>query len=52
VDPEAGLVFELKGQLGGDLLIWGPVESQNDEGRVTGIYSPDSCSRTFTGGNE
>jgi hypothetical protein len=52
VDPEAGLVFELKSQLGGELLIWGPVESQNDEGRVTGIYSPDSCGRTFTGGDE
>ena len=47
VDPDAGLVFELRGQLGGDLLLWGPVESQNDDARVTGIYSPDSCGRTL-----
>ncbi|MFH1329578.1 MAG: hypothetical protein ABIJ48_02805 [Actinomycetota bacterium] len=46
VDTDAGLVFELRGQRGGDLLLWGPVESQNDDARVTGIYSPDSCDRT------
>jgi hypothetical protein len=47
VDPDAGLVFELRGQRGGELLLWGPVESQNDDAKVTGIYSPDSCGRTF-----
>jgi len=46
VNPDAGLVFELRSQRGGELLIWGPVESQNDDARVTGIYSPDSCNRT------
>lgn len=45
VDPNAGLVFELREQLGSDLLLWGPVESQDDDALVTGIYSPDSCGR-------
>jgi hypothetical protein len=45
VDPNVGLVFELREQLGGDLLLWGPVESQDDDALVTGIYSPDSCGR-------
>ena len=39
------LVFELRDQLGAELLLWGPVESQDDEALVTGIYSPDSCGR-------
>jgi hypothetical protein len=45
VDPDVGLVFELRDQLGGDLLLWGPVESQDEEALVTGIYSPNSCGR-------
>jgi hypothetical protein len=45
VDPDVGLVFELREQLGADLLLWGPVESQDDDALVTGIYSPDSCGR-------
>lgn len=45
VHADAGLVFELRSQRGGELLLWGPVESQNDDARVTGIYSPDSCDR-------
>lgn len=46
VDAEAGgLVFELYSQSGGELLLWGPVESQEPESLVTGIYSPDSCGR-------
>ncbi len=43
VDPDVGLVFELRGERGGELLLWGPVESQNSDALVTGIYSPDSC---------
>jgi hypothetical protein len=43
VDPDAGLVFELREARDGPLLLWGPVESQNDDALVTGIYSPDSC---------
>jgi hypothetical protein len=45
VHADAGLVFVLRSQRGGELLLWGPVESQNDDARVTGIYSPDSCDR-------
>jgi hypothetical protein len=43
IDPDVGLVFQLYTQRGGELLLWGPVESQDPEGLVTGIYSPDSC---------
>jgi hypothetical protein len=43
VDPDAGLVFELRGDRNSPVLLWGPVESQNDDALVTGIYSPDSC---------
>lgn len=43
VDETAGLVFELRSSRGGDVLLWGPVESQEANGLVTGIYSPDSC---------
>lgn len=45
VDGDVGLVFKLYSQRGGELLLWGPVESQDPEGLVTGIYSPDSCGR-------
>ena len=45
VDGDVGLVFKLYSQRGGELLLWGPVESQEPEGLVTGIYSPDSCGR-------
>jgi hypothetical protein len=45
VDGDVGLVFQLLSQRGGDLLLWGPVESQEPEDLVTGIYSPDSCGR-------
>lgn len=43
VDPSAGVVFELRSQRGGDLLLWGPVESEDPNALVTGIYSPNSC---------
>ena len=43
VDAQAGLVFELRSERSGPLLLWGPVQSQSDDGVVTGIYSPDSC---------
>jgi hypothetical protein len=43
VDATAGVVFELRSQRGGDLLLWGPVESEDSEALVTGIYSPNSC---------
>jgi hypothetical protein len=41
--PAAGIVFELRSERGGEILLWGPVESPDDAALVTGIYSPDSC---------
>ena len=43
VDTDLGLVFELRTERDGPLLLWGPVDSQEDTGLVTGIYSPDAC---------
>jgi hypothetical protein len=43
VDQVVDLVFELRESSDGDVLLWGPVESQSDSGRVNGIYSPDPC---------
>ncbi len=31
---------------GGDLLLWGPVSSTDDDGIVQGIYSPSPCPQT------
>lgn len=42
-DPDVGLTFELRAGTGGDILLWGPVDSQADDALVTGIYSPDPC---------
>ena len=39
---DTGLVFRLSTQ-GGGLLLWGPVTSTEQDGRISGIYSPDSC---------
>lgn len=38
-----GVVFELRSQRGGDLLLWGPVDSEEPTSAVTGIFSPNSC---------
>lgn len=43
VDQVVDLVFELRESSDGEVLLWGPVESQSDNGRVNGIYSPDPC---------
>ncbi len=42
-EPELGLIFELRQPGEADLLLWGPVTSEADDGRVTGIFSPDPC---------
>ncbi len=42
-EPELGLIFELRQAGQTDLLLWGPVTSSEDDGRVTGIFSPDPC---------
>lgn len=38
-----GLTFELRENQAGDILLWGPVDSQAPEALVTGIYSKDFC---------
>ena len=43
VDQDVGLTFELRASAAGDLLLWGPVDSQANDALVTGIYSPDAC---------
>jgi hypothetical protein len=43
VDQDVGLTFELRATVGGDVLLWGPVDSQAPDALVTGIYSPDAC---------
>ncbi|MEX1207664.1 MAG: hypothetical protein WEE36_03525 [Acidimicrobiia bacterium] len=42
-DDIGGLVFELRENQAGDILLWGPVDSQADDALVTGIYSKDHC---------
>lgn len=42
VTTDGTTVFRLSDPDG--LLLWGPVSSAEDSGRVEGIYSPDSCS--------
>ncbi len=44
-DPELGLIFELRRAGEADLLLWGPVTSEQSDGIVTGIFSPDPCGR-------
>ena len=44
VDQDVGLTFELRASAAGNLLLWGPIDSQAADALVTGIYSPDSCS--------
>lgn len=46
VYPSIGTAFELRGSPQGDILLWGPVESQAENSRVNGIYSPDVCRTT------
>jgi hypothetical protein len=44
-DPEDGVIFQLWRPSDGALLLWGPVTTNDNDGIVTGIYSPDSCGR-------
>ncbi len=44
-DPKLGLIYEVRGSTSGSLLLWGPVEGEDDADRVIGIYAPDVCSR-------
>lgn len=42
-DESVGLVFQVRNS-SGELLIWGPVTSNDATGEILGIYSPNSCS--------
>jgi hypothetical protein len=44
-DPKLGEIYEVRGSTSGSLLLWGPVEGENDGDRVIGVYAPDVCSR-------
>ncbi len=41
-DESIGLVFQVRGGAG-ELLLWGPVTSNDAAGEIVGIYSPNSC---------
>ncbi|NNL13400.1 MAG: hypothetical protein HKO82_06905 [Acidimicrobiia bacterium] len=41
-DESVGLVFQVRNSAG-ELLIWGPVTSNEPTGEIVGIYSPNSC---------
>lgn len=44
-DPNLGDVFEVRSGTSGALLLWGPVTSPDNAGRIDGIYAPDACTR-------
>ncbi len=44
-DPKLGEIYEVRGSTSDSLLLWGPVEGENDTDRIIGIYAPDVCSR-------
>jgi hypothetical protein len=45
IDPKLDDVYLVEGSTSGNLLLWGPVDGDNDEDRVVGIYAPDICNR-------
>jgi hypothetical protein len=45
VIPDLGTTFQLRSTRTGNLLLWGPVTSDDSSGIVLGIYSPDACDR-------
>jgi hypothetical protein len=45
VVDEIGPTFQLYSSNTGNLLLWGPVTSDESTGIVLGIYAPDSCGR-------
>jgi hypothetical protein len=40
-----GMTFQLRSANTSNLLLWGPVTSDQSEGTVLGIYAPDACGR-------
>ena len=45
VMPDIGTTFQLRSSNSGNLLLWGPVTSEDTNGIVLGIYAPDACGR-------
>ena len=45
VIEDVGQTFQLYSSNSGNLLLWGPVTSDETTGIVLGIYSPDACGR-------
>lgn len=45
VIDDVGQTFQLYSSNSGNLLLWGPVTSDETTGIVLGIYSPDACGR-------
>lgn len=45
VVPDLGTTFQLRSSNTGNLLLWGPVTSDDSNGIVLGIYAPDACGR-------
>jgi len=45
INPKLGDVYLVEGSTSGNLLLWGPVEGNDDADRVVGIYAPDICNR-------
>jgi len=43
--PELDNIFELRSANSGNLLLWGPISSEDESGFIRGIYSPDACGR-------
>ena len=45
VIADLGTTFQLRSSNSGNLLLWGPVTSDDSNGIVLGIYAPDACGR-------
>ena len=45
VIADLGTTFQLRSSNSGNLLLWGPVTSDDSSGIVLGIYAPDACGR-------
>lgn len=46
VDPKLDNVYLVESSTSGNLLLWGPVEGEESDDRVVGIFAPDVCGRS------
>ncbi|KAA3641894.1 MAG: hypothetical protein DWP92_00360 [Armatimonadetes bacterium] len=44
-DPKLGSTYTVTSAASGTVLLWGPVQGQDDSDRIIGIYAPDVCAR-------